>query len=64
MDNKDWRSAEPNAEQLTRLAEHGGTYTHGMTAGEVSDAIKRAVAERRYEKVKKGLADGGHWRVS
>jgi hypothetical protein len=57
MDEKDWRTDEPHAEQLERLAEHGGTYTHGMTAGEVADAIKRAVALRRYEKVKKSLAD-------
>jgi hypothetical protein len=57
MDENDWRTDEPNTEQLARLAEHGGTYTHGMTSGEVADAIKRAVALRRYEKVKKSLAD-------
>jgi len=59
MANKDWRDEDANEEQIVALRRHGGEYRKGMTAGEASDAIKKALAYRRYEKVKEGLDTAG-----
>jgi len=59
MANMDWRDEEANEGQVAALRRHGGEYRKGMTAGEASDAIKKAVAYRRYEKVKEGLDTAG-----
>jgi hypothetical protein len=59
MANRDWRAEDANEGQIVALRRHGGEYRKGMTAGEASDAIKKALAYRRYEKVKEGLDTPG-----